>query len=104
KQVADKDRLLKDKSVDGDGRHSASGPAPRRYGSGDVYLSHDPAAEDVSVQIGIFGHGHDAQYGRAVSRKDDTVFGAHCAAPVCTAPEGAPAFYRLVQIKVVVAV
>src|SRR5690606_27822854 len=62
-QVADEYRLLELEGVDGH-RGNAPGGAPGgRHRAGDVGLGHDPAAEDVAMDVGVGRHRHDAQDG-----------------------------------------
>jgi len=57
--VAHQHRLLEHERIHGDGGHASACPPGSRYGAGDVDLRHHPAAEDVSVLIGIRRHRHN---------------------------------------------
>src|SRR2546428_5894487 len=61
KHVADLHRMLEDELFLGDGRNAAARRAPGENAAGDVYVRHDPAAEDIAVLVGVGGHRHDAQ-------------------------------------------
>jgi hypothetical protein len=60
-QVADEHRILEQERVHGDGRHAAVGAAGGRQRAGDIDLRHDPAAEDIAVDIGVGRRWHHAQ-------------------------------------------
>ncbi|KAG0923373.1 hypothetical protein G6F31_019532 [Rhizopus arrhizus] len=68
-EVAHEHGLFELEGIDRDGGHAAGGAARGGDRPGDVDLSHDPAAEDVPVDIRGSGHRHDAQYRVAIGRQ-----------------------------------
>src|SRR5207249_8387123 len=54
-------RLLEHERIDGNRGDAAAGAPRRRNRTGDVDVRHDPAAENVAVEIRVGRHRHDAQ-------------------------------------------
>jgi hypothetical protein len=58
--IPDENRLMKNHSVHGNSRATATASAACGVCRGEVHLRHQPAAENVSGRIGIRGHGNRA--------------------------------------------
>ena len=63
--------LLEGEGIHGNGGNPALGASCCRNRSGNVHLGHDPATKHVTVNIGVCGHGHDAQGGGSVRERRD---------------------------------
>src|SRR3569832_959705 len=68
-EVADEDRPVKFERIHRYRHHASLCAAKGGDARGDVDLRHDPAAEDVAGEIGVGGHGQDAQRGFSVRRQ-----------------------------------
>src|SRR5690606_1769916 len=88
-KVAHENRLLENKGIDRDRGNTPSGPACSRNRARNVDLGHDPAAEDIPMDVGVFGHGHDAQHRLTNQRLGEGVLGAHFTAPGEVTPQSA---------------
>src|SRR3989338_5349689 len=66
--VAHEQRLLEDEGIHRDGHHPSLGAVQCEDAAGDIYLSHDPAAEYIAAVVAVGGHRHHAQ-GRFVLRQ-----------------------------------
>ena len=59
--IADMDRFEKGDRFNGDGNDPGTGVFPSHDPAGNIHLRHDPAAENVSVWVGVGRHGQSAE-------------------------------------------
>jgi hypothetical protein len=68
--IADRYRLFEQEGMNRDSSNPAAGTTHGGDRPGHINLSHDPAAEDITILIEVSRHGHYAQGGLLVGESD----------------------------------